>query len=55
MSAVGIEVAALHEYVIRSTVMNPLFIEQSSGVSIRKVKTDKANAIKSLSTPSSTG
>ena len=37
--------AALHEYGIRVTVMNPLFIKQSGG-SIRKVKTDKADAMK---------
>ena len=36
--------AALHEYGIRITVMNPLFIKQSGGGSIRKVKTDKADA-----------
>lgn len=39
-------VAVLHEYVIRVTVMNPLFIKQSSGGSIRKVKTGKADAMK---------
>ena len=39
-------VAALHEYGIRITVMNPLFIKQSGGGSIRKVKTDKADARK---------
>ena len=38
--------AALHEYGIRVTVMNPLFIKQSGGGSIRKVKTDKADARK---------
>ncbi len=38
--------AALHEYGIRVTVMNPLFIKQSGGGSIRKVKTDKADAMK---------
>ena len=38
--------AALHEYGIRVTVMNPLFIKQSGGGSIRKVKTDKADAKK---------
>ena len=39
-------VAALHEYGIRVTVMNPLFIKQSGGSSIRKVKTGKADARK---------
>ena len=39
-------VAALHEYGIRMTAMNPLFIKQSGGGSIRKVKTDKADAMK---------
>ena len=38
--------AALHEYGIRVTVMNPLFIKQSGGGSIRKVKTDRADARK---------
>ena len=38
--------AALHEYGIRVTVINPLFIKQSGGGSIRKVKTDKADAMK---------
>ncbi len=38
--------AALHEYGIHVTVMNPLFIKQSGGGSIRKVKTDKADARK---------
>ena len=38
--------AALHEYGIYVTVMNPLFIKQSGGGSIRKVKTDKADARK---------
>ena len=37
---------ALHEYGIRVTVINPLFIKQSGGGSIRKVKTDKADARK---------
>ena len=37
--------AALHEYGIHVMVMNPLFIKQSGG-SIRKVKTDKADARK---------
>ena len=38
--------AALHEHGIHVTVMNPLFIKQSGGGSIRKVKTDKADAKK---------
>lgn len=38
--------AALHEYGIRVTVINPLFIKQSGGGSIRKVKADKADAMK---------
>ncbi len=38
--------AALHEHGIRVTVINPLFIKQSGGCSIRKVKTDKADARK---------
>ena len=38
--------AALHEYGIRVTVINPLFIKQSGGGSICKVKTDKADAMK---------
>ena len=38
--------AALHEYGIRVTVISPLFIKQSGGGSIRKVKTDKADAMK---------
>ena len=38
--------AALHEYGIRVTVINPLFVKQSGGGSIRKVKTDKADAMK---------
>ena len=38
--------AALHEYGIHVTVINPLFIKQSGGGSIRKVKTDKADARK---------
>ena len=37
---------ALHEYGIRVTVINPLFIKQSGGGSIHKVKTDKAGAMK---------
>lgn len=37
---------ALHEYGIRVTVMNPLFIKQSDDGSIRKVKTAKADAMK---------
>jgi len=36
--------SALHEYGIRVTVINPLFIKESSG-SIRKVRTDKADAM----------
>ena len=39
-------VAVLHEHGIRVTVMNPLFIKQSGGGSIRKVKTGKADARK---------
>ena len=35
---------ALHEYGIHITVMNPLFIKQSGDGSVRKVKTDKADA-----------
>ena len=38
--------AALHEYGIRVTVINSLFIKQSGGGSIRKVKPDKADAMK---------
>jgi len=38
--------AALHEYGIYVTVLNPLFIQRSGGGSIRKVKTDKADAMK---------
>lgn len=37
---------ALHEYGIYVSVLNPLFIKQSGGGSIRKVKTDKADAMK---------
>ena len=37
---------ALHEYGIYVCVLNPLFIKQSGGGSIRKVKTDKADAMK---------
>ena len=37
---------ALHEYGIRVTVINPLFIKQSGGGSIHKFKTDKAGAMK---------
>ncbi len=42
---------ALHEYGIRVTVIkvaviNPLFIKQSGGGSLRKVKADKADAMK---------
>ena len=38
--------SALHEYGIRVSVINPLFIKQNGGGSIRKVKTDKADAMK---------
>lgn len=38
--------AVLHEYGIYVTVLNPLFIQRSGGGSIRKVKTDKADAMK---------
>ena len=38
--------ASLHEYGIYVSVLNPLFIKQSGGGSIRKVKTDKADAMK---------
>ena len=38
--------AALHKYGIYVCVLNPLYIEQSGGGSIRKVKTDKADAMK---------
>ncbi len=38
--------AALHEYGIFVCVLNPLFIKQSGGGSIRKVKSDKADAMK---------
>ena len=38
--------AALHEYGIYVCVLNPLYIKQSGGGSIRKVKTDKAEAMK---------
>lgn len=38
--------AALHEYGIYVSVLNPLFIKQSGGGSIREVKTDKADAMK---------
>ena len=38
--------AALHEYGIYVCVLNPLFIKQSGGGSICKVKTDKADAMK---------
>lgn len=38
--------AALHEYGIYIAVLNPLLIKQSGGGSIRKVKTDKAYALK---------
>lgn len=39
-------VAALHSDGIFVTVLNPLYIKQSGGGSIRKVKTDKADAMK---------
>ena len=38
--------ATLHEYGIYVTVLNPLFIQRSGGGSIRKVKTDRADAMK---------
>lgn len=38
--------AALHEYGIYVSVLNPLLIKQSGCGSIRKVKTDKADAMK---------
>ena len=38
--------AALHESGIYVSVLNPLYIKQSGGGSIRKVKTDKADAMK---------
>ena len=38
--------AALHEHGIYVCVLNPLLIKQSGGGSIRKVKTDKADAMK---------
>lgn len=38
--------AVLHKNGIRVTVINPLFIKQSGGGSIRKVQTDKADAMK---------
>lgn len=38
--------ATLNEYGIYVSVLNPLFIKQSGGGSIRKVKTDKADAMK---------
>lgn len=38
--------AALHDYGIYIAVLNPLLIKQSGGGSIRKVKTDKADALK---------
>jgi len=37
---------ALHGHGIRVTVMNPLFIKQGGGSSLRKAKTDKADAMK---------
>ena len=38
--------AALHEYGIYVSVLNPLLIQQSGGGPIRKVKTDNADAMK---------
>lgn len=38
--------SALHEYGIYVSVLNPLLIKQSGAESIRKVKTDKADAMK---------
>lgn len=38
--------AALHEYGIYVCVLNPILIHQSGGGSIRKVKSDKKDAIK---------
>lgn len=38
--------AALHEQGIYVSILNPLYIKQSGGGSIRKVKTDKADAMK---------
>lgn len=38
--------ATLHEYGIYVAVLNPLLIQRSGGASIRKVKTDKADAVK---------
>ena len=38
--------SALHEYGIYVSVLNPLLIKQSGAGSIRKVKTDKADAMK---------
>ena len=38
--------AALHEHGIFVSVLNLLYIKQSGGGSIRKVKTDKADAMK---------
>ena len=38
--------AALHEYGIYVAVLNPLLIQRSGGGSIRKIKTDKADATK---------
>jgi transposase len=37
---------ALHEHGVYVSVLNPLLIKQSGGGSIRKVKTDKADAVK---------
>ena len=38
--------AALHEYGIFVSVLNPILIHQSGGASVRKVKSDKKDAIK---------
>lgn len=38
--------SALHEYGIFVSILNPLYIKQSGAGSIRKVKTDKADAMK---------
>jgi hypothetical protein len=38
--------AALHEYGIYVSVLNPLYSKQSGGGPIRKVKTEKADAMK---------
>ena len=37
---------ALHEYGIYVTVLNPILIHQSGGDSVRKVKSDKKDALK---------